>query len=87
MSRYTNMCQIYCHINIKVSKLTLAHFTPAAAHIQMQPMFNELCKWTMHIIMHSIIVFYYLIAHLIVYVQYCAMLALQPILIPALFDQ
>ena len=49
-------------------------------------MFSELCELTMHIIMHSIKVFQYLIAHLILFLQYCAMLTLQAILIPALFD-
>ena len=30
MSRYTNMCQVYCHINSKgvQTYLTLAHFYP-----------------------------------------------------------
>ena len=85
MSRYTNMCQLYCHINNKdvQTALTLAR---DVAHIQMQPMFRVLCEWTMHIIMHSIIVFKYLIAHLILCLQYCVMIMLQPILIPALFD-
>ena len=57
MTQYTNMCQVYCHINNKgiQTYLTLAHFKTAVAHIQMQ--FSELCEWTMHIIMHSIIVF------------------------------
>ena len=49
-------------------------------------MLSELCEWIMHIIMHSIIVFLYLIAHLILCLQNCAMLTLQPILLPALFD-
>ena len=82
------MCQEYFHINNKGVKmcLTLAHFRTAVAHIQMQPMFSQLCEWIMHIIMHSIIVFYYLIVHLILCLQYCAMLTSQPILLPALFD-
>ena len=56
MSRYTNMCQLYCHINNKdvQTSLTLAR---AVAHIQMQPLFRVLCEWNMHITMHSIIVF------------------------------
>ena len=33
-----------------------AHFKPVVAHIQVQPMFSELCEWIMHIIMNSIIV-------------------------------
>ena len=40
----------------------------------------------MHIIMHSILVFQYSVAHLLKVLQYCAMLMLQAILIPALFS-
>ena len=88
MSRYTNVCQVYCHINSKSVQtyLTLGIFKTAVAHIQMQPMFSKLCEWIMHINMHSIIMFLYLIAHLSLCLQYRVMLALQPILIPDLFD-
>ena len=50
------MCQVYCHINNKgvQTYFTLAHVKTAVAHIQMQPMFSELCEWIMHIIMHTI---------------------------------
>ena len=51
----------------------------------MQPMFSELCEWTTHIFIYSILVFYYFIANLILCLQYCAMLTVQPILIPTFF--
>ena len=80
MSRYTNMCQIYCHITNKrvQTYLTLAYFYDSCGSYAMQPMFSELCEWTMHIIMHIIVVIYYLIAHLIMFTVLC-MLTLQPI--------